>query len=159
MMTEQDLGLRVRMQTDPEVMAELGGPRAVEDIRQALSNSLVSAAEGETWPLKIVFESSAASAGTVDVFPSSHDGESIYEIGWMILPECQGRGVATEAVHEVLRKARAERRFGSVHAFPAVSNAPSNRICEKNGFTNLGECQVEGFAGRLQCNHWRIDLF
>ena len=43
--------------------------------------------------------------------------------------------------------------------FPAVTNGPSNKICEKTGFTNLGQCEVE-FAGRdLRCNHWRIDLF
>jgi RimJ/RimL family protein N-acetyltransferase len=53
----------------------------------------------------------------------------------------------------------AERRFGQVHAFPAVTNGPSNRICAKNGFVNLGECDFE-FAGRtLRCHHWRVDLF
>jgi RimJ/RimL family protein N-acetyltransferase len=70
-----------------------------------------------------------------------------------------GPGIASQAVREVLGKARAERMFGQIHAFPAVTNGPSNKICEKNGFTNLGECEVE-FAGRgLRCNHWRIDLF
>ena len=46
-----------------------------------------------------------------------------------------------------------------IHAFPAVTNGPSNKLCEKNSFTNLGERAFE-FAGRtLRCNHWRIDLF
>lgn len=34
-----------------------------------------------------------------------------------------------------------------VHAFPAVTNGPSNKICEKNGFTNLGEWEVEFATG------------
>ena len=77
----------------------------------------------------------------------------------MILPEFQNRGIASQAVREVLEKARRERMFGQIHAFPAFMNGPSNKICEKNGFTNLGECEVE-FAGRgLHRNHWRIDLF
>lgn len=77
----------------------------------------------------------------------------------MILPEFQGRGIASQAVREVLEKVRLERMFGQIHAFPAVTNGPSNKICEKNGFTNLGEREFE-FAGRsLRCNHWRIDLF
>jgi RimJ/RimL family protein N-acetyltransferase len=92
-------------------------------------------------------------------FQSSHGGETFYEIGWMILPEFQHRGLASQAVREVLEKARAERRFGQVHAFPAVTNGPSNRICEKHSFTRLGEREFE-FSGRsLRCNHWRIDLF
>ena len=58
----------------------------------------------------------------------------------------------------VIDMARTERKFGQLHAFPAVTNGPSNKICEKNGFANLGECDVE-FAERvLRSNHWRIDL-
>lgn len=40
--------------------------------------------------------------GRVDVFESSHDGEPIYEIGWMILPEFQNQGIAGQAVRKVL---------------------------------------------------------
>jgi hypothetical protein len=65
----------------------------------------------------------------------------------MTLPEFQNRGIAGQAVREVLGRARTERRFGQLHAFPAVTNPASNRICEKNAFANLGPCGVE-FAGR-----------
>jgi RimJ/RimL family protein N-acetyltransferase len=159
MMTEEDVELRVRQETDPQMMAELGGPRPREAIERAHAKSLALAAEGRCWPLKVVPDGSTSPAGEVAVFESSHEDETIYEIGWMILPQFQNRGIASRAVREVLEKARAERKFGQIHAFPAVTNGPSNKICEKNGFTNLGECEFE-FAGRsLRCNHWRIDLF
>jgi RimJ/RimL family protein N-acetyltransferase len=159
MMTEQDVELRVRQQTDPKMMAELGGPRPREAIERAHARSLALAAEGRCWPLKVVPDGASSPAGGVDVFESSHEGEPIYEIGWMILPEFQHRGIASQVVREVLQKARVERKFGQIHAFPAVTNGPSNAICQKNGFSNLGECEFE-FAGRsLRCNHWRIDLF
>ena len=159
MMTGEDVGLRVRLETDPQVMAELGGPRLREAIERVHAKSLALAAEGRCWPLKIIPDGGTSPAGGVDVFESSHEHEVIYEIGWMILPGFQNRGMASQAVREVLEKARKERKFGQIHAFPAVTNGPSNKICAKNGFTNLGECQAE-FAGRgLRCNHWRIDLF
>jgi RimJ/RimL family protein N-acetyltransferase len=159
MMTGEDVGLRMRLETDPQVMAGLGGPRPREAIEQAHVKSLALAAEGRCWPLKIIPDGGTSPAGGVDVFESSHDDEALYEIGWMILPEFQNRGIASQAVREVLERARGERKFGQIHAFPAVTNGPSNKICEKNGFTNLGQCEVE-FAGRdLRCNHWRIDLF
>jgi RimJ/RimL family protein N-acetyltransferase len=159
MMTAGDVELRLRTETDPVMMAELGGPRPPEDIKRAHARALVMAAEGRCWPLKVIPDGSASAAGSVAVFESSHEGETIYEIGWMVLPEFQGRGIASQAVRTVLDKARAERKFGRIHAFPAVTNGPSNKICEKNGFANLGECEV-GFAGRtLRCCHWRIDLF
>lgn len=159
MMTAEDVELRLRTQTDPVMMAELGGPRPREAIERAHAKSLAMAAAGRCWPLKVILNGSAWPAGVVDIFESSHEGETIYEIGWMILPEFQNQGLASQAVREVLEKARAERKFGQIHAFPAVTNGPSNKICEKNGFTDLGECEFE-FAGRtLRCNHWRIDLF
>lgn len=159
MMTAEDVELRVRQQTDPQMMAELGGPRPREAIERAHAKSLALAAAGRCWPLKVVLDDAASPAGGVDVFESSHGDEAFYEIGWMILPEFQNRGIASQAVRKVLEKARAERKFGQLHAFPAVTNGPSNKICEKNGFTKLGERELE-FAGRaLRCNHWRIDLF
>jgi RimJ/RimL family protein N-acetyltransferase len=159
MMTAEDVELRLRTETDPVMMAELGGPRPPEDIKRAHTTAVVMAAEGRCWALKVIPDGSAVAAGWVGVFESSHAGETIYETGWMVLPEFQNRGIASQAVRMVLDKARSERRFGRIHAFPAVTNGPSNKICEKNGFTNLGECEVE-FSGRtLRCHHWRIDLF
>jgi RimJ/RimL family protein N-acetyltransferase len=159
MMTAEDVELRVRQQTDPQLMAELGGPRPREAIERAHAKSLALAAEGRCWPLKVVLDGATSPAGVVDVFESSHEDETFYEIGWMILPEFQNRGIASQAVREVLEKARGVRKFGQIHAFPAVTNGPSNKICEKNGFTNLGECEVEFASRSLHCNHWRIDLF
>ena len=158
MMTAADVELRLRMETDPVMMAELGGPRPPEAIERAHAKSLTMAAEGRCWPLKVIPAGSPSAAGTVMVFESSHADETIFEIGWMVLPEFQNRGIMGRAVHAVLDKARAERMFGRIHAFPAVPNGPSNRICEKNGFVNLGECDFK-FGGRvLRCHHWRIDV-
>jgi RimJ/RimL family protein N-acetyltransferase len=151
--------LRIRQETDPRMMGELGGPRPVEDIERAHAKSLEQAARGKGWPLKVFPDGFTHPAGTVMVWESSHDGETIVEIGWTILPEFQKRGIATRAVAEVLEKARAERKFGQIHAFPGVTNAPSNRVCEKNGFTNLGEVDITFNNRTLRCNHWRIDLF
>jgi RimJ/RimL family protein N-acetyltransferase len=143
----------------PVLMAELGGPRPREAIERAHAKSLALAAEGRCWPLTIIPDGGSSPAGGVDVVASSHDDQAIYEIEWMVLPEFQHRGIASRAVREVVERARVERMFGRIHAVPAVTNGPSNRICAKNGFTDLGACEVE-FAGRgLRCNHWRIDLF
>lgn len=157
-MTAADVEIRIRSETDPVMMAELGGPRLAADIERAHERSLDVAAEGKSWPLKVILEDSLV-AGSVIVFPNSHGGEDLFEIGWMVFPAFQNRGVASEAVRRVLEKARIERRFGVLNAFPAVSNAGSNRIGVKNGFTNLGE-QEFTYAGRLlHCNRWRIELW
>jgi hypothetical protein len=44
-----------------------------------------------------------------------------------------------------------------IRATPAISNGPSNGICQSLGFTLVGQLEVD-FADRLlQCNHWQID--
>ena len=159
MMTGEDVGLRVRLETDPQVMAGLGGPRLREAIERAHAKSLALAAEGRCWPFKIIPDGGTSPAGGVDVFESSHEHEAIYEIGWMILPGSRTGEWPARPCERFWKRQREERKFGQIHAFPAVTNGPSNKICAKNGFTNLGECQAE-FAGRgLRCNHWRVDLF
>lgn len=156
MMTPEDVTLRLRMETDAGMMAELGGRRPPEAIRRAHAGSLAQAAEGECWPLKVVVGGEAA--GSINIWLSSHDGEPVYEIGWMILPQFQRRGIATLAVRKALTVARASKQLPAVHAFPGITNAASNRVCEKTGFTNLGTCTVEFGAHVLRCIHWRLEL-
>ena len=80
----------------------------------------------------------------------------LHETGWMVLPEYQGRGVATAALALLIDRVRAEPRFDSMHAFPPVTNTPSNALCRKFGFALVGESDFE-YAGRtLRCNHWSL---
>jgi RimJ/RimL family protein N-acetyltransferase len=158
-MTEEDVAIRIRMETDPRMMAELGGPRPREQVERAHSRAMKRAAEGKAWLLKVIPDGSGAVAGGVLLWESSLLGTAVNEIGWMIFPEFQNRGIASQAVREVLAKARTEGKFGQIHAFPGAGNGASNAICRKNGFVLVGERDVE-FAGRtLRCNHWRVDLF
>jgi RimJ/RimL family protein N-acetyltransferase len=92
------------------------------------------------------------------VWPSRFDGAPINEIGWATLPEFQGQGLGRQAVQLVLDRARREARWGSLHAFPATSNGPSNGIPAKLGFSLLGESDLDYRGHSLHCNHWVIDL-
>lgn len=96
-------------------------------------------------------------AGSVALWSHERGGNTISEIGWMVLPEFQGRGLGKTAVRVMLQRARNANRWGVVHAFPGVTNGPSNGICRSLGFTIVGQEDVE-FSGRvLRTNHWQID--
>ena len=120
-MSSADVELRLRMETDARVMAELGGPRPRDAIQRAHASSLLQVAAGECWPLKIVPDGAGEAAGTVTVWKRSDEPAETYEIGWMVLTEFQGRGLATQAVREVCDRARRERRFGALNAYPGVT--------------------------------------
>src|SRR5919109_3598566 len=134
----EDLPLYEQLLTDPAMMAELGGPRPREGLREKLQGIVSEVADGETWYSVIVPGRDAGeAAGTVCVWHHQQDGEPINEIGWMVLPEFQGRGLATAAVRSILERAGAEGRWGLIHAFPGVTNGPSNAVCRKTGFALL----------------------
>jgi RimJ/RimL family protein N-acetyltransferase len=154
-----DLPLYERSLTDPDMTAELGGPRSREGLSEKLRGIVDDIKKGTVWFSVIVPDGEAGEgAGHVCIWDHEWNGEPISEIGWMVLPEFQGRGLATEAVRSLLRKARSENRWDVIHAFPAVTNAPSNAICRKTGFSKIEEVDIVSWGGRLRCNHWRIDL-
>ena len=98
-------------------------------------------------------------AGSVGFWDREWRDEDVYEIGWLVLPAFQGRGIATGAAELVLDRVRADGRHRAVHAYPAVDNPPSNAICRRLGFTLLGPEDFEFPPGSwLHCNDWRLEL-
>lgn len=154
-----DVEAYVRMRCDPAMMVDLGGPLPAEGMAAKVERDVQSAAEGTQWIKMIIPDETdlAVVAGTVTLWSHGADGHQMAEIGWMVLPEFQGRGLGKLAVRTLLELAREEDRWGVVHAFPAIANAPSNGICRSLGFRSLGEEDVT-FADRvLRTNHWAID--
>jgi len=153
-----DVDAYVRMRCDPVMMAELGGPLPREGIEAKVQSDVDNAAAGTAWIKMIVPDEAVPDvvAGSVSLWSHDDGAEPISEIGWMVLPSFQGRGLAKLAVRALLEMARDDGRWGSVHAFPVVTNAASNGVCRSTGFRLLGERDVL-FAGRvLRSNHWTI---
>ena len=82
----------------------------------------------------------------------------MYEAGWNIVPEYQGRGFGTEVVRLVLAEAARHGGRRAVHAYPSAENAASNATRRNAGFRLLGDRDhVPGAAG-FRANDWRYDL-
>jgi RimJ/RimL family protein N-acetyltransferase len=145
-----DLDMYLRLRCDPVMMAELGGPQPPKRVAEQLKRDVETVREDSAWIKMILSDGFVQVAGTVTLY--SHEGCS--EIGWMVLPEFQGRGLAGEAVRAVLGLAQADGRWGLIHAFPSRTNAPSNAMCRSAGFSLLGE-EETAFAGKVfETNHW-----
>jgi RimJ/RimL family protein N-acetyltransferase len=153
--TDADLALSIELEADPQVMTELGGPRPVESIERVHPRRVMPTADGGMY-LKVMPDGSDEAAGTIGVWWSEWNGEELWELGWMLRPRYHGRGMGSEALGMLIDRIRPEPRFDVVHAFPGVTNAPSNGLCRKFGFELLGSGEVE-FAGRpLTVNHWAL---
>lgn len=148
-----NIGLLRALLCDAAMMAHLGGPETEERVvkRQA---DYEQPGSGQ---FRIVDPESGAGAGWVGYWEREWGGAQVYEIGWSVLPAFQGRGLASESA----RLAIAELKVppGYVHAFPGVDNGPSNAVCRKLGFEDLGTCEVEYPKGHaMQCRDWRYRL-
>ena len=154
--TLDDVGLYERLRCDPEMMADLGGPLPRDGIPDKVASDVADVKADRAWIF--IVELDGTPAGHVCIWDHDEDGTRINEIGWMVLSEFQGRGIGRDATRLLLERARAERRWDAVHAYPAVTNGPSNGICRTLGFELIEERDIEFHARTLRTNHWRLDL-
>lgn len=153
---EGDLGL-LRQLNSPEMTAHLGGPETEEKLVTRHRRYCEIAERGTGRMFKILLFPSLEVVGSVGYWDQSWQGESIYEVGWSVLPVFQGRGIATEATAKAIASIHSEKKHEFIHAFPKISNPASNAICRKLGFSLIGECDFEYPVGTtIRCNDWRL---
>ena len=156
---EDDLQLLRMTLGDPEMTKHLGGPESEEKLveRQGRIERLAESGTGHMF--KIIDGAAGEAVGSVGYWHRDWRGDEIYEIGWMVIPEFQGRGIAADATAQAIEHARAEGGRSRIHAFPSVENVPSNAICRKLGFELAGEIEFEYPPGSvMRCNDWWLDL-
>jgi RimJ/RimL family protein N-acetyltransferase len=152
-----DLPLLERLMGDPRMTEHLGGPESPDKLRER-QNRYERLESGDCM-FKIVDVASGAAVGSVGFWTKEWRDNQAYEVGWMVVPEFQGRGIAVAATAQAIELARRDDKHRFMHAFPNVDNAPSNAICRKLGFELLEPCEFEFPKGHLMtCNDWRLDL-
>ncbi|MYS24064.1 Protein N-acetyltransferase, RimJ/RimL family [Streptomyces sp. DvalAA-14] len=142
----------------PEMTDHLGGPEDEAQLAARLLRYLtIDGDAGRMYTVRSRPDGEVV--GSIGFWSRNWQGEDIYETGWGVLPEFQGRGIAALAARALIREAA---RLGSrahLHAFPAVDHPASNAVCRKAGFTLLGECRFEYPKGTfIRSNDWVVDL-
>jgi len=150
-----DLPLLERLLADPAMMAHLGGPERSERIAKRQAEYRLPGSR----QYRIVDPDSGGGAGWVGYWHREWQGSRVFEIGWSVAAEFQGRGLARAGAARVIAIARAEREPRFMHAYPSVDNGPSNAICRRLGFKLVGAVDLEYPPGTpMHCNDWRLDL-
>jgi len=109
----------------------------------------------------ILAGSPSAPAGNVGYWESEWKGKTGWEMGWFVLPEFQGRGIATSATRLTIDAIAKLESHKFVFAFPSVENHQSNAICRKLGFILTEQVSSEyppGSKLMLRCNIWMLTL-
>jgi RimJ/RimL family protein N-acetyltransferase len=153
-LTADDQHLIDRALLDPGMMEHLGGAIPPEKSRETFLRQTDPAKADTTWARVIVED--GVDVGTLVLWKNDHE-DPASEMGWMVFPEFQGRGLAKRGVQLLLDEAWADGRWGAIYAFPSVTNAASNAICRTLGFRLVDTTDFEYQGRTLMCNHWRID--
>jgi len=67
------------------------------------------------------------------------------EIGYMILPQYKGKGIATEAVKTILKYGFEQLQLHSIEAIIDPGNSASEIVLQKNGFVKEAHILENGF--------------
>jgi ribosomal-protein-alanine N-acetyltransferase len=71
-------------------------------------------------------------------FKEPPDQRGTVEIGYSVLPEFQGQGLAAEMVAGIVGWAKRQPRLKRIEAETSIDNAASLRVLAKNGFVRVG---------------------
>ncbi|MDA4136809.1 MAG: GNAT family N-acetyltransferase [Thaumarchaeota archaeon] len=159
---EGDLWILERTMGDPAQTTYLNGPETAEKIEKRHRKYLALSADSHAGCMFTVLAGSdSAPAGNVGYWESEWKGQKGWEVGWLVIPEFQGRGVATAATKLVIESLARLQGYRFVFAFPSVDNRPSNAVCRKLGFALIGDVISEypPDSGRsLHVNVWKLAL-
>ena len=156
--SDNDLPLLQRTLGDPELTRYLGGPESPEKIAERHQRYLALGDSDGGRMFVIIAGPDGAPAGTHGYWKREVHGEAVWETGWFVLPEFQGRGIATRATQLMAEMAWADAPDRPIHAYPSIDNDASNAVCRKAGFTLIGAFDFEYPPGHpMRCNDWVLD--
>jgi len=116
--SNDDLWAVHKFLSDPEMMEHLGGPQSPEQIVDQHKRYLDAGVSGTGQMFKIVLSPATDAIGNIGYWEKTWREEIVYETGWMIFREYQGRGYASAALTLLVERLRREHVHRFLHAFP-----------------------------------------
>ncbi len=127
-MKEKDLECLYLLLSDPRVMKHIEAPYTKEKTAQFLERAGLSSP-----PLIYAAEKDGEFIGYV--IYHDYDEDSV-EIGWILYPDCWGRGIASALTEKMIEKASASGKQTVIECSP--EQKITKHIAEKYGFTYEG---------------------
>lgn len=142
--------------TDAEVMRYISGgiARTERQIREFIARQQNHFRTRGFCLWKLLLKPEARLIGFCGLQPLELDGASEVEIGWRLVKDQWGCGLATEAARTALRHAVEHVRLARVIAFAMPENRASIRVMEKLGMKYERATQKDGFDVVVYASHF-----
>ena len=149
--TENDADAIYKLRSNPETMKYV--PRPLAQSREDALNHIATINErvenntGINWA--ITLKGNDDFIGIIGNFRTEPENYRA-EIGYMLLPEFQGKGIITEAIKAVIAYGFDEMKLHSIEAIIDPENIASEMVLQKNGFVKEAHLvENEWYAGRF----------
>ena len=145
-----DLKEVITLRSNPETMKYIPRPLVKTDQdgldHIAMINDKIEANEGINWA--ITLKDNPQLIGIIGHYRIKPE-HNRSEIGYMILPEFNGKGIVTEAIKAVIKYGFETMKLHSIEAVIDPENLASAKVLEKNGFVKEAHLKEnEFFDGR-----------
>ncbi|MEM6480655.1 MAG: GNAT family N-acetyltransferase [Pseudomonadota bacterium] len=148
----EDVDLAIAMWCDPEVMRYVGDVDDPQEVRDFMPTIIGRGAGGRIGMWAICRQDTGQTIGEVFLWPTPIESEDIdwsqivpdayprdvIEVGYVLLKEAWGQGVATEACKRLLRFAFEQTTLESIYATIDPDNTASLNVLTKCGLCSIG---------------------
>jgi ribosomal-protein-alanine N-acetyltransferase len=131
---EEHFAYHRAMDTDPDVMATLGGVRSENESRETLRSGLEHWARNGFGPWVFHVRETGETVGGAPLRRVVIEGRDEVELGYRVAAAWWGRGIATEMASALVGVARERLGLAEIVAFTLPYNVASRRVMEKVGF-------------------------
>lgn len=150
-----DLAVLQRVNS-PEMTRFFGGPESEEEVLARHRRYLRLNASTDSQMYRIDVDGTPV--GGIGFWMADLDGEPAFEASWSVDRAIQGRGIATEALRQLIPLAAAREDRDVLVAYPGLDNPASNALCRNLGFELRGTKTDAWGGGELTYRVWVLDL-
>jgi [ribosomal protein S5]-alanine N-acetyltransferase len=124
------------LRTDEGVNKFLDRPKAssMDDARKFIHKILTGISKNECVMWVITLKKSQKLLGTICFWNFSKDDDKA-EIGYELLPHCQGKGIMNEAMAKIIEYGFNTMKLKNIEAYTHKDNDASSKLLEKHNFT------------------------
>ncbi|WP_158683693.1 GNAT family N-acetyltransferase [Pseudoalteromonas sp. T1lg22] len=147
--------LFVALHQNQEVMRYVADLPQITQIRERFDARLASGAKADSWRAWAILNENGKEIGVTGFLPQ---GEHSAELGFLLLPEYQGRGYGQESLQALLTYG--ERRFAiaQYRATVTAGNLASRALLLKCGFTQLASARNGYCIDGVEVEDWLFQL-
>ena len=127
-----------------------GFPEALPVLRAAYEGN----PEGHPWGSSFFIELEVHTLVGFGGFKGPPSPDGVVEVGYAIAPAFRGRGLATDAVIQLVQRAFADAAVRAVDAYTLGHDNPSTGVLQKTGFRRIAEL-IDPDEGAIW--QWRLD--